>query len=136
MFLTRECDYGIRVIRSLADGTKKTIDVIASEEHIPKKYAYKIVKKLEHGGLVQSTRGRGGGYRLSKDLDSFTIADIITSIDANRYINDCLKDKSECPIRDHETTPCTVHSELKRIQSLVLDELNAKPVSQVLNIGG
>ena len=135
MFLTRECDYGIRVIRSLADGAKKTIDTIANEEHIPKKYAYKIVKKLEHGGLVRSTRGRGGGYQINKELDSFTIADIITSVDSNRFINDCLKESSECPFRDHALTPCTVHSELKRIQDMVLAELSAKPISQVL-IGG
>ena len=125
MLLTKECDYGIRIIRALVDGTKKTVEIIAEEQHIPKKYAYKIVKKLDRAGFVQSVRGRGGGYRLNKPLDSFTVADIVTTIDANRYINECLQDDSLCPFKIDPRKPCTVHQQLVRIQKMVLSELNS-----------
>jgi len=134
MFLTKECDYGVRVIRALADGKKKTVETIAEEEHIPSKYAYKIVKKLERGGFVYSTRGRGGGYRILKSLDSFTLVDIVVSVDPGRYVNECLREESVCTFKHNPDGPCLVHQELARLQTLVIDALNAKTMDQILRM--
>jgi len=134
MFLTKECDYGVRVIRALADETKKTVDVIATEQHIPKKYAYKIVKKLEQGGFVYSIRGRGGGYRINKPLNSFTLVDIVASIDSDRYVNECLRDESTCTFKHDPEGKCLVHLELAKLQDLVMSALNAKTMDQILQV--
>ena len=134
MFLTKECDYGVRIIRALADGTKKTVENIANEEQIPQKYAYKIVKKLERGDLVQSIRGRSGGYLLAKTLDSFTLLDVIAAVDSTRYVNECLQPAYECIFRDHPERPCYVHFELVRIQSHLGDELSSKSMAEVLRV--
>ena len=132
MFLTKECDYGIRVIRALSNGYKKTVETIAEEEQIPKKFAYKIVKKLELGGLVRSLRGRSGGYLLNTDLTKLTLYDIVVKLDAKRYINDCLKEDNECPFRDHPKRPCTVHKELKGAQELLMNALKSKSLDIIL----
>ena len=132
MLLTRECDYGVRVIRALADGSKKTVDTVASEEMIPKKYAYKIIKKLEKAGYVQSLRGRSGGYLLLRDLNTISLLDIISAVDANRYVNECIKDESLCPFKNHPTKRCTVHKEIERLQGLLEAELQSKPMSIIL----
>ena len=134
MFLTKECDYGVRVIRALSDGSKKTVDIIASEQHIPKKYAYKIVKKLERGGYVCSIRGRGGGYRLHKPLNTFTLVDVVVAIDPTRYVNDCLREESSCVFKHNTDEKCLVHIELARLQDLVISSLNAKTMDQVLQV--
>jgi len=131
MFLTRECDYGVRVIRALADGRKKTVDTIASEEQIPKKYAYKIVKKLEKNGMIYSIRGRSGGYQIIKPLDSFTLLDVVVAIDPDRYLNECLRSDSECPFKLQDEV-CKVHNELARLQELVITALNAKTMDKIL----
>ena len=133
MLLTRECDYGVRVVRALASGSKKTVDTIAAEELIPKKYAYKIIKKLEKAGIVQSLRGRSGGYLLLKSLDIISLLDIVSAVDANRYINECIKDDSLCPFKDHPTKTCSVHKEIERLQNLLEKELKSKPMSAILN---
>ena len=131
MFLTKECDYGVRIIRTLADGTKKTVEAIAMEEDIPKKYAYKIVKKLEVGGFVSSMRGRGGGYRLHRPLDTFSLVDIVATLDAKRYVNECLREGSTCKFKG----ACTVHKELDRLQTLIMAELSTKSMAEVLQKG-
>jgi len=133
MFLTKECDYGVRVIRALSDGTKKTVEIIATEQHIPKKYAYKIVKKLERGGYIYSIRGRGGGYRLQKPLSTFTLVDVVVAIDPDRYINECLRDESTCTFKS-STDKCLVHLELAKLQDLVISALNAKTMDQILQV--
>ena len=60
MMITRESDYGVRIIRALKDGGLMTIGQICERECIPKQFAYKILKKLELAGLVQIKRGFGG----------------------------------------------------------------------------
>ena len=134
MFLTRECDYGVRVIRALSNGKKKTVEKICTEELIPKKYAYKIVKKLETGGFLRSLRGRGGGYRLNMPLDAFSLYDIVLAIDADRYINECLREDSACPFRADSKAPCAIHAELNRIQSRLMEEFGAKTLAEILSI--
>ena len=132
MLLTKECDYGIRVIRALADGNKKTVELIATEEQIPPKYAYKIVKKLEQAGFVQSTRGRSGGYRLHKPLNSFNLVDVVLAIDSHRYVNECLRADSTCTFKTNPDQLCTVHIELKRVEILLISELGSKTMEEVL----
>jgi len=134
MFLTRECDYGIRVVRNLADGTKKKVENIAEEEHIPQKYAYKIVKKLEKAGFIVSIRGRGGGCRLHRPLENFTLVDIVLAIDPERFLNECLKKDSDCPFKINTTDPCAVHHELLRIQEVLLSEMSSKSLATILRL--
>ena len=134
MFLTRECDYGLRIIRALSEGGKKTAEEICAAENIPGQFAYKILKKLERTGFIQSSRGRDGGYWLIKTLDAFSIFDVVSAIDENLFINECLRDDRPC-MRNEPEHPCTVHRELERIQSVLAEEMREKTILQVVSTG-
>jgi len=134
MFLTKECDYGIRIIRALADGQKKTAEEICDIENIPGQFAYKILKKMERGGFLQSCRGRDGGYWLVKSLDEITIHDIITTIDEYLFLNECLRADRPCA-RNHKSSPCGIHKELVRIQERVVEEFKQKSLKEVVTSG-
>lgn len=129
--MTKECDYGVRTVRALADGGKKTVTEICSKELIPTPYAYKIMKKLEHAGILHSIRGRDGGYQLAKPLNTITLLDIVTAIDDHLFINECLSDEKHCPIND-PNNPCSVHIELDRMQGLLVAELQSKSMQEIL----
>ena len=131
MFLTKECDYGIRIIRALADGIKKTVENICELEHIPSQYAYKILKKLERAGFLQSIRGRDGGYRLIKDLNTFSLYDIIIAIDDELLLFECLRADNVCANKKPDN-PCAVHVEFERIQAILVDEMRSKTVIEVM----
>jgi len=131
MLLTKECDYGLRIIRALADKEKRTVQKICDTEHIPHMYAYKILKKLQNAGLVQNKRGPDGGYFLIKPLDTFTIYDIVTAVDERLLIFECLTDGAQCP-RNTGNSPCTVHCELVRIQTLLVHEMKARSMEELL----
>ena len=132
MLLTRECDYGIRIIRALGDGEKRTADEICEKENIPSQFAYKILKKLERAGFLLSSRGREGGYWLIMPLDSFSIYDIVTTIEDGLAINACLKEGSDCPQNIGEKH-CAVHVELERIQEILMKELDGKSILEVVS---
>ena len=134
MLLTKECDYGIRIIRALSCGSKKKIEEIADEEHMPQKFAYKIIKKLIYTGLVRSVRGRTGGYTLNKPLNEFSLLDIVIAIDDERYIKDCLRPGFVCKYKDSPDKACTVHLEIANIQALVISALSLKKMDEILQI--
>jgi len=130
MFLTKECDYGIRVIRALAGNELRNVEAICECEHIPSQYAYKILKKLEKGGFVKSQRGRDGGYQLVKPLDSITLLDLAAAINDKLFLNECLRDDRPCK-RNDELEPCSVHVELERIQGVLAGELSKKTIAEI-----
>ena len=131
MLLTKECDYGIRIIRALKDKEKRTVQAVCELERIPHKYAYKILKKLQRAGLVQNKRGPDGGYFLIKSLNSFTMYDVVTAIDERLFLSECLRDDIQCPL-NNENTPCTIHHELIRLQNLLISEMKVKPMKELL----
>ena len=132
MLLTKECDYGIRVIRALADGEKRMVQDICKAENIPGQYAYKILKKLENTGFLESTRGRKGGYRLIKPLNTFNLYDIIMAMDENMFINACLRKDRPC-VRNTSDEPCAVHNEFERVQKILIEELKLKTITEIVS---
>lgn len=130
MFITRECDYAIRVVRALADAEKKSVNVICEEEHVPVYFAYKILKKLEKAKIVSAIRGAVGGYQLAKDIKKITLYDIVSSVDAELFLNACLKEGFDCPRNPNETC-CKVHVELDRIQNALMTMLKEKTMDQL-----
>mgnify|MGYP000529302416 CR=1 FL=1 len=64
MFITRESDYAMRVIRALMWEPRLSVSEICERESITAPFAYKILKKLQNAGLVEGYRGVHGGYAL------------------------------------------------------------------------
>jgi len=125
MFLTKECDYAMRVVRELAHYEKKSVQTICESEHIPITFAYKILKKLESAGIVKSTRGVLGGYQLSKPLNEISMFDIVSAANESLVINECLKMGHVCP-NHSEQKRCKIHTELACMQDELIMMLKRK----------
>ena len=131
MLLTKECDYAIRIVRGLADGTIRSVKSLSELELVPIPFAYKILKKLEKGKIVVAHRGNAGGYQLVCDLGELTLFDILEKIDQRLLLNECLQEGYQCP-RNDDGNPCTVHKELCRLQSMLADGLTEKSINEIL----
>jgi Rrf2 family protein len=53
------------------------ISTLAEEESIPRKFLEQILLALKSSGLVESKKGKGGGYNLVRSPDKITVADVI-----------------------------------------------------------
>jgi Rrf2 family protein len=68
MKITSQEEYGLRCLLRLAgagDGQSLTIPEIALAEGLSAPYVAKLLSILRQGGLIESVRGRSGGYRLA-----------------------------------------------------------------------
>jgi Rrf2 family protein len=84
MRISAKVDYAVRAAAELVgapDEKPLTAAQIASSQGISVSFLPSILRELKTAGIVQSSRGFEGGYRLDKPADQITIADIIRAVD-------------------------------------------------------
>jgi len=123
----------MRVIRALSDGDMHTVKEVAKIESIPVPFAYKVVEKLNKAGYLANYRGRSGGIRLVYQLDKITLFDVVTAIDSERHVKKCIRGENVCPMVGDKAA-CKFHTELARIQQVLVDELKSRTIKEVLAI--
>ena len=131
MLITRETDYAVRVVRALSDMNIHSASDVEKKEAVPTSFAYKILKKLAKSGIVEIIRGSSGGYRLAKKCDSLNLYDIISAVDDDFVINECMREGYVCTREDKF---CTVHDELMRVQQVIIDELKSNSLAEILKL--
>ena len=90
--------YALRVMVDLArhyPGDKVPLLDIAQRQDISERYLESIVASLSKAGLVDATRGKGGGYRLIKDPCDYTVMEILRSSEGSIAPVACLDDDGE-----------------------------------------
>ncbi|HEX8465038.1 MAG TPA: Rrf2 family transcriptional regulator [Abditibacterium sp.] len=68
------------LIRSHARDEWAQIADIAAQSNIPRKYLEQVLLDLKTGGLLESKKGQGGGYRLSRSPDQISIGQVLQAI--------------------------------------------------------
>ncbi len=102
--------YAIRVMIDLAEncsGSPVPLKDIALRQDISKKYLEIIVKDMVSGGLIVGASGKGGGYRLCRRPEEYTVGEIIELMEGPLNTVACLADGAPpCPRADGcETLP-------------------------------
>jgi Rrf2 family protein len=78
MQLLAQEEYGVRCLLELArHAGPRTIHEIAAAEGLSADYAAKLLRELRRGGLVESTRGAAGGYRLAREASAISAWDAV-----------------------------------------------------------
>jgi Rrf2 family transcriptional regulator, iron-sulfur cluster assembly transcription factor len=71
------------------EGRTVSLAEISTRQDISQEYLEQLFVKLRRAGLVQSARGPGGGYRLSRDADDIVIYDVIAAVDEPMKMTRC-----------------------------------------------
>ncbi|MDD3220480.1 MAG: Rrf2 family transcriptional regulator [Lachnospiraceae bacterium] len=132
MLLTRECDYAIRILRALSGGGLVNVAEIAEKEDITTQITYKLARRLDKAGIIESHRGVNGGYQLAVPLNQLTMYDVFQAVDQKLLITECTGNHSSCS-RNTKEQPCMVHKEFCRLQKLMVDELKSRSLLEVMN---
>ena len=92
MRLTVFSDYTLRVLMYLAlDPTRlATIPEIAAAYGISENHLMKVVHQLGRAGIVQSTRGKGGGIRLARAPEAIHLGEMVRLTEGDAPIVECL----------------------------------------------
>jgi Rrf2 family protein len=111
--LSQKAKYAIKALITLARVPRNQLVQardIATSQNIPKKFLDLIFFELRRHGLIQSIRGRDGGYQLAQAADQISVAQIVRAVDGAlaplpcasvqfyRRCDDCVDEKT-CEVR-------------------------------------
>jgi len=105
MRLSSLADYAVVMMTAAArrcgGAGRLNATVLAEETGLPLPTVQKLVSKLSAGGLIESTRGTGGGFRLSRPPSAITLAEVVEAIEGPIAMTACVESRShDCQIDD------------------------------------
>lgn len=125
--------YALRFLLDLAQHQGEgsvSLKTVAERQDISKKYLEHIVSLLTPAGMLQSTRGHQGGYRLAKGADSITVADVLRATEGGIAPVSCLEGGQHgCERRDQ----CLALPVWEGLQKAVADYLEGITLQDILD---
>lgn len=92
MIVSTKGRYALRVMVCLAtqeDGNYIPLKEIAEAENISQKYLESIMATLSKAGFVDAVHGKGGGYRLNRPTDGYTVGGILKLTEGALNVASC-----------------------------------------------
>ena len=92
MRFTTKGRYAVTAVLDLALHQEKgpvSLAAISERQGISLSYLEQLFAKLRRNDVVSSTRGPGGGYKLTNNVDEVSVSDIILAVDGTCKVVDC-----------------------------------------------
>ena len=99
MKLSTRGRYGLRAICYIAENQDKgfiPVSEISENLNLSENYLEQLVRMLKKDGLIKSSRGPKGGYKINRDLESITIGQILRSLEGDMTTSECVSGKVNC----------------------------------------
>jgi len=122
------------IMAALPPGRVIPAAALASFHDLPAPYMAKHLQALARAGLVVSTRGAGGGYRLARSAREISLSDVVTAIEGPERGFRCqeIRRKGPCPTPAKDcATPCAIASAFWGAEAAYRDALGRISLAEV-----
>jgi len=138
VIFSKKCEYGIQAVLYMAareHGCVCPSEEIAQKLKIPKEFVSKILQSLTESGIIESKKGKAGGFMLAKAPSKIKLIDIVEAIDGLETFQTCVLGFPNCS----PDQPCPVHSKwgelrekaLAMLTSETLDKFKKKTLNKI-----
>ncbi|MER5751280.1 Rrf2 family transcriptional regulator [Streptomyces sp. NPDC002088] len=129
MRLLRSTDLALRVLMRLAvaEGSSPTTREVAEGMDVPYTHAAKVVAELQHMGLLDARRGRGGGLSLTGKGRTASVGAVVRSFEGEGDVVEC-EGATPCPLN----TACRLRGALRRAQEAFYASLDPLTVGDMV----
>lgn len=131
ILIIKEVEYAVRIIDELYHEGPLSASELSERRDIPSPFIYRILKKMEAGGILSIRRGPKGGYTMCRDCSELTLYDIINAFENTFLVVECMKHGYACV--NNQNDDCCMHSEFRRIQELLKEEFKRNSLSSLLD---
>jgi Rrf2 family protein len=134
VLLPQTAEYALRAVLHVAARADQDVPVnvgdIAAALDVPRNYLSKTLHQLARAGILHSTRGPSGGFRLARAADRIPLAEVIAPFapagDADRSL--CLLGRGHC----RDSTPCAAHWRWKGVTQRMTHFFDETTVADLL----
>jgi len=106
MLFSTKAEYGVRLMVELGrqpGSGPVSLNAVAEAENLPLSYLEHLVAKLRKAGLVTSTRGAHGGYRLASPAEEITMIEVVEALEGQIAPMECFHETPEGKVQcSHE----------------------------------
>lgn len=129
--LSKTAEYALRAVVAIARVQEERPVLareISSKGHIPNKYLSKVLRDLVHAGVLSSTRGIGGGFRLRRKANKLKLVDVVKPFDDIPARSRCPLGQSKCS----DDAPCAMHDQWRPVKEAFRTLLDETTVAQLV----
>jgi Rrf2 family protein len=130
MLLSKTSEYALQALIYLAaqpSGQPVLSRDISDYLHVPAQYLAKILQDLAKRGVLDSFKGRGGGFVLRPGAGQMNILDIIEIVEGQAFGQGCVLGLKACA----DETACPVHTQWKPLKAEVIDLLGRQTIASM-----
>jgi Rrf2 family protein len=131
MKITASEEYGVRCILQIAREPSGylTIPQIAKREALTSAYVAKLMRLLLRGGLLQSTRGKNGGYRLARPAEQISVLSVLDTLSTPIFSKEFCNRFTGTACACRHDSDCAIRALWMAIDSVVRDALSATMIT-------
>ena len=129
--LSQTAEYALRAVLTIAaapDGEPLGAARLAAALDIPQNYLAKTLHQLARAGVLESTRGKLGGFRLARAPDRIPLVDIVGLFDDITGRRTCLMGRPVCS----DQNACAVHERWKAVSDSTADFFRSTTVASLV----
>lgn len=134
MKISKKGEYALRAMINLSRKNKEgyiKINTIAEEENIPRKFLEQILLQLKNSGLIHSKRGSSGGYKLIRNPEDISLANIIRIIDGPLAPVRCVSETGYVSSPEFENS--ALYEIMKKVRDKVAEILENTSLSDLID---
>ena len=128
--ITRNTDYAVRALCCIAEQKQEVIsaDQLVKSLEMPRPFLRKILQTLNKEGLLNSSKGKGGGFTLAVSPGKITLTDVMKIFQGPIRLNECKFKKSDCPY----ISDCLLKKKIDEIEKEVIAKLKAITIASII----
>lgn len=137
--LSQRGRYALKALLFLArstDAAPRQTSAIATAENIPRKFLEAILTEMVRHGLIQSVRGKYGGYRLARAPEAITFGEVVRLTDGPLALIPCVSKKFYQRCEDcTDEASCALRRVMAEVREQVASVLDSRTIADAVREG-
>lgn len=139
MHLSKKAEYALRAMIHLGIASEMRLSTVSGSElaeanRLPLKFVERILNELREAGLVETKRGKAGGYALGKKAEDIRIGDLVRVMDGRLAPIACASEgayeRCTCPDEEH----CGIRMLMIDVRNAIAGILDRYSLAQVVEV--
>lgn len=130
MIYSATTEYAIRALAHMATlppGERILARDLAAATSVPRQFLGKILHRLARLGMLESAKGRGGGFRFARAPETIALAELVEAVEGEDIMKMCVLGLDQC----NDSQPCPMHDQWKTFRDRLRDRIHAATLADL-----
>jgi len=130
MIYSATTEYAIRALAHMATlpaGERILARDLAAATGVPRQFLGKILHRLARIGMLDSAKGRGGGFRFARAPETIKLAELVEYVEGEDIMKMCVLGLDQCT----DSQPCPMHDQWKVFRDRLRDRIHAASLADL-----